>query len=272
MFPTPLTTLSNALCGAALLASSALAQELPSPTIDADTLGFAVGMSAEDVLARIQADYPGVRARITEGRHQESGQNFIYAIYLVAGEEKMTFYFTGHFSGNRLYGISREARFPAGERPSAAETRQQLIAKYGLPTYVGGHTLYYNYGAEGQVRYGTDDQVSAILAIEPWSSSAFSELRSTLGNDSRWNLDQSGCHRNLVTNHNAQSYRPLNPDQAMTEGCVAVMKIETPAVDGLLGYLKVYIGDFQFVAESALIDQANDTRDIPEASGDPAKL
>ena len=91
MLPKTFTMISNALCGATLLASSAWAQDLPTPIITADTLGFALGMDTDEVLARIQADYPNLRPRITEGRHRESRQKFIYAIYLIAGDAKIPF-------------------------------------------------------------------------------------------------------------------------------------------------------------------------------------
>ncbi len=265
-------TLTNALCGATLLASTATAQNLPEPTIDAETLGFSIGMSADEVLSRIQSEFSNVRPRITEARHPESRQEFIYSVYLVAGEERITFFFTGHFSGNRLYSLTREARFPDGQRPSAYETRQQLLSKYGLPTRAGGNTLFYNFDADDVISFGTNDEVRPLVETDNWESYGFSDLARAMGKDATWRREQSRCHENIETVQNGRAYTPLNPNPPMSENCMAAMKIETPAVDGLLATLKVHIGDFRFVAESALIDQANDVRPVQEPSSDPAKL
>ncbi|WP_227267337.1 hypothetical protein [Roseobacter weihaiensis] len=156
------------LCAAISFASSVLAQDLPTPTIDAETRGFSIGMTSDQVLEQIQSEFPNSRPRITNTRRQNSRQEFIYSIQVIADGEKLWFYFTGHFSGNRLFSLKREAKFKAGNRPSAFDTRQQLLAKYGLPTQAGGHTLFYKYDANDVVLLGTDDEIRSLINVDKW--------------------------------------------------------------------------------------------------------
>ncbi|WP_299845274.1 hypothetical protein [uncultured Roseovarius sp.] len=272
MISKTMKTMSNALCGAALMASSALAQDLPEPTIDKDTRGFSIGMSAEEVLNLIQADFPNARPHITKSHHPQSRQEFIYGINLIAGNEKVWFYFTGHYSGNRLYSLRREARFPQGERPLAADTRQQLLSKYGFPSSAGGHTLFYYYNEDEIILYGSDEELAPLLDTDVWQAYGFSDLANAKGYDITRQLEHSQCPKNIEWVQNGQAYFPLNPNPPMSEDCMAAMTIEASSADGLLAYLRVNIGDFRFVAESALIDQEMDIKPTETPSGEDAKL
>jgi len=266
---------TNSTLAMCLWVSTALAQDavdLPEPSVSLDVRGFTIGMSAENALALLQERYPQHRPTIKESAHPDTAQKYLRVIWGIGDGETYRLYFTGHYSGSRLHALERDVQYPEGDRPSAKQARQDIIAKYGMPTTAGGHSLMYAFDENGTVLYGSEEEIKPIIAVEPWDGFAFDNLATANG----WGMGETiivfRCLEK-IDQVQAPSFASIYAKDISGDRCDAAMKIETITLGGdALAVLNIKIGDFRFVEESAIIDQANDVKPVEQATGDSTKL
>ena len=71
--------------------------------------------------------------------------------------------FSSPASANRAYFIARNLTFAQDQQPSKSEMIKQVMDKYGAPTIVGDHHLYYIYRAGKIVSVGAKYKGTAAL-------------------------------------------------------------------------------------------------------------
>lgn len=109
-----------------------------------DINGMALGMNAEQVIARYGELRPNGQAsfsqwKITEGSEWVANGRTLYNDLSRPDDmehERMQFAFTGLGSGNKLFAVRRELRFRPSERPSTESVYAAAVEKYGEPSYL----------------------------------------------------------------------------------------------------------------------------------------
>ncbi|MES5097840.1 hypothetical protein ABUK73_06385 [Agrobacterium sp. BA1120] len=109
-----------------------------------DINGMALGMNAEQVIARYDELRPDGQTRfsqwkLTEGSEWVANGRTLYNDLSRPDDmehERMQFAFTGLGSGNKLFAVRRELRFRPSERPSTESVYAAAVQKYGEPSYL----------------------------------------------------------------------------------------------------------------------------------------
>jgi len=241
-----------------------------APEENLDVLGFTIGMSLDEALANVSSRYPNARPNISERRHRESKVEFTNAVVIRSEtngqREELILFFTGHYSGNNLWSVSRSVTYPRDNQADLYQTRDGILAKYGLPTLSNGATrLQYAFNPE-RVLLGTEAEVQAVVDEEGYDYGAL--LRNS-GSSTQPYLDMTNC---IAAIQSVQSLQRFNAAEAQGEpptGCTAALDIELGSQgSGLLRTFNVKLADYQFVLDSAKIDMAGDAgeRIVPEAT------
>jgi len=107
--------------------------------------GMALGMSADQVIARFQefrpdAQYEFNKWKLPEGTEWVANGRTLYNDLSNPDDmehERMQFAFTGLGSGNKLFAASRELKFAPSKRPTTESAMAAAIKKFGEPSVTG---------------------------------------------------------------------------------------------------------------------------------------
>lgn len=237
-------------------------------------LGFTVGMTVEDSLALIAATFPGVEPQIGVRAHRQTQKEYTNYVAVYAQNngvnEELRLYFTGYYSGNRLYSAYRSVTYPLDHQASGAATKAAILEKFGLPTMSSGNTSFsFAYNPE-KIMLGSDDEVRAIV-----DDGGFDYLELVRGSSDGIETygNASSCMEAINKVQNAQFFNAAEADGDVP-GCMAALSVGM-AVDGdLLRTMSMTFADFRFVLDSAAADRAADTEQADDVvpTGETPKL
>ncbi|NKJ38746.1 hypothetical protein [Rhizobium sp. SG570] len=116
-----------------------------SQAAEFDINGMALGMSADQVIAKFQevrpdARYEFVKWKLPEGTEWVANGRTLYNDLANPNDmehERMQFAFTGLGSGNKLFAASRELKFRPAQRPTTESVYAAAVQKYGEPSVTG---------------------------------------------------------------------------------------------------------------------------------------
>jgi|GEM_PF-2659669 len=268
----------TASLAACVFASVTFAQDtanLPEPTISIDILGFSIGMPADEALAKIAVEFPGVEARVQEEYNLAIDSYVPRNVSVTTPGGTFGVSFTGLQSGNRVYAINRSTGFAIEDRPPLDATKEALIGKYGLPTFAHDFEYSYNYAPE-PIALGSESDVRAILDAETIPFNAFIDLATINGLDGlqqekQWECSrQAGYFGTLV-----QNWRQFDPERVkatVVPECLASMKVGFVHADNAVTSMTFYLFDHRFAIESHAIDIAPFFAPPEPATGDVPKL
>lgn len=268
------------LCAAALWAASVTtgsAQPVSgiSQAQDVDIRGFYIGMTAADVVQHAQNSLPNFRIEPSSRRHQGTKQEYTSIIRLQGRDEFYLFFFTGHYSGNQLYAIQREVKYRHGQEPSATETSQNILKKYGLPTLPLGSVRYSYVYDQDKIELVPTTQLAEFVAAEGSSSEFFRFVRDqNNGTIPTAYLNAEKCLKLVPKVQEPQFFNPTQASGTLPAHCGAGFDIHLRRSGQLLGMMTMKLSDLQLVMTAAAIDQAQDralTKE-PEPTGAAPKL
>ncbi|RKD56818.1 hypothetical protein BJ928_110243 [Rhizobium sp. WW_1] len=128
---------------------------------DYDINGMALGMSADQVIAKFQevrpdAQYQFAKWKLPEGTEWVANGRTLYNDLANPDDmehERMQFAFTGLGSGNKLFAASRELKFRPSQRPTTESVYAAAVQKFGEPSVTGksatGIWAAWKFGSEG---------------------------------------------------------------------------------------------------------------------------
>ncbi|TCQ24846.1 hypothetical protein [Rhizobium sp. PP-CC-3G-465] len=124
------------ICLASFSATSA------AHALEFDVNGMAIGMNADEVVARYQAlrpegQYSFSKWKLPEGSEWVANGRTLYNDMGHPDDmehERMKFAFTGLGSGNKLFAVKRGLTFRPSQRPSTESVYAAAVAKYGEPS------------------------------------------------------------------------------------------------------------------------------------------
>lgn len=110
-----------------------------------DINGMALGMSADQVIAKFQearpdAQYEFVKWKLPEGTEWVANGRTLYNDLANPDDmehERMQFAFSGLGSGNKLFAARREWKFRPSQRPTTESVYAAAVEKYGKPSVTG---------------------------------------------------------------------------------------------------------------------------------------
>ncbi|ENN89529.1 hypothetical protein RHSP_60552 [Rhizobium freirei PRF 81] len=116
-----------------------------SQAAEFDINGMALGMSADQVIAKFQevrpdARYEFVKWKLPEGTEWVANGRTLYNDLANPDDmehERMQFAFTGLGSGNKLFAASRELKFRPSQRPTTESVYAAAVQKFGEPSVTG---------------------------------------------------------------------------------------------------------------------------------------
>ncbi|MDE8762579.1 hypothetical protein PZB21_25740 [Rhizobium sp. CBK13] len=127
------------------IAATLLGGAAATNAADYDINGMALGMSADQVVAKFQevrpdAQYQFVKWKLPEGTEWVANGRTLYNDLANPDDmehERMQFAFTGLGSGNKLFAASRELKFRPSQRPTTESVYAAAVQKYGEPSVAG---------------------------------------------------------------------------------------------------------------------------------------
>lgn len=152
-----------------------------------------IGLSSQDDAAKAGGvfesylkDFHGVTPQATQKKFGNTGIAYVTSMTFNApksgerGAEAVSMYFSTPASGNFAYFITRDLGFAAGKEPTQIEMIQRIVDKYGNPTAIGDHRLYYFYKngkiVSAKQKYTDNSAVDALNApISPKVAVALSD-------------------------------------------------------------------------------------------------
>ncbi|MBM7043599.1 hypothetical protein JTP94_00305 [Rhizobium lusitanum] len=116
-----------------------------SQAAEFDINGMALGMSADQVIAKFEevrpdARYEFVKWKLPEGTEWVANGRTLYNDLANPDDmehERMQFAFTGLGSGNKLFAATRELKFRPSQRPTTESVYAAAVQKYGEPSVTG---------------------------------------------------------------------------------------------------------------------------------------
>jgi hypothetical protein len=137
-----------------------------------DILGISADSTAESARAIFESTFKGRTDTKTDIQHEKFGDTAISYVSALnfnspSGPkqtgEMLSSSFSSPASANRAYFIARNLTFAQDQQPSKTEMIKQVMDKYGAPTIVGDHHLYYVYRAGKIVSVGAKYKGTAAL-------------------------------------------------------------------------------------------------------------
>ncbi len=241
-----------------------------APTETADVRGFYIGMSLQDAKVNLAKILPNSRYKEHVSAHRHSKQQYKNIITLFSPNEDWRLHFTGHYSGNRLYALTRTLRYPENAQAPFKETRNNILDKYGLPTYASwGGSISYIF--DGEKRLLASKEKLAELVKQDVNDVNFLKFIQENNNENVGEISGAlDCFNLIKKVQNAQFFNPTRAKGKPPEKCKAAMQFKLSGNSNLLRTMTVTMADFQFVLSAAAIDQAEDEKRInvptPKAS------
>ncbi len=169
--------------GAATLPAASFAYEIKAKTSESafeaklrpDILGISTNSTADSARTILSTfkDRAGAKIDIQQEKFGDTAVSYIAALKFNSASgpkqtgEMLSISFSSPASANRAYFIARSLTFAQDQQPPKAEMIKQVMDKYGAPTIVGDHHLYYIYRAGKTVSVGTKyKETTALEAID----------------------------------------------------------------------------------------------------------
>lgn len=135
-----------------------------------DINGMALGMSADEVIAKFQevrpdAQYEFVKWKLPEGTEWVANGRSLYNDLANPDDmehERMQFAFTGLGSGNKLFAARRELKFRPSQRPTTESVFAAAIQKFGEPSVTGKSSTG---GIWAAWKFGAEDATAEKLEL-----------------------------------------------------------------------------------------------------------
>lgn len=260
--------------GSILCAVQAIADEL-KPSAEIDVVGVRIGMGFDEVMAQLEAEYPNVAPQIGISKHAKSSTEFPVVVSVVRNDnginELFRAYFTGKFSGSRVYSIYRSVTYPFNDQASYQETRSAVLEKFGLPTMSSMGTMFQYVFNPERVMLGTEDEVRALVDSDGFDYAAL--VRDKENGIVHYN-NVAACTRAVANVQNLQFFNPAEATGDAPVDCMAALNISLNTDGTLLRVLEMSTADFRFVLDAAKIDQAEDAANVvtPQPTAETPKL
>ena len=169
--------------GAATLPAASLAYEIKAKASESafeaklrpDILGISTDSTADSARTILSTfkDRADAKIDIQQEKFGDTAVSYIAALNFNSASgpkqtgEMLSVSFSSPASANRAYFIARSLTFAQDQQPPKAEMIKQVMDKYGAPTIVGDHHLYYIYRAGKIVSVGTNyKETTALEAID----------------------------------------------------------------------------------------------------------
>jgi hypothetical protein len=169
--------------GAATLPAASFAYEIKAKASESafeaklrpDILGISTDSTADTARAILSTfkDRTDAKIDIQQEKFGDTAVSYIAALNFNSPSgpkqtgEMLSVSFSSPASANRAYFIARSLTFAQDQQPPKAEMIRQVMDKYGAPTIVGDHHLYYIYRAGKTVSVGAKyKDTSALEAID----------------------------------------------------------------------------------------------------------
>ena len=181
--------------------------------------------------------------------------------------------FSSPASTNRAYFIARNLTFAQDQQPSKTEMIKQVMDKYGAPTIVGDHHLYYIYRAGKTVSVGTKyNETTALDTIDrPLDPRAAIKLDDANGHGS--------CVAHVKRSQAKEKTLNAMLDEAKGANCEGALSVQlTPstAAPDRVGNAQFTLLDFKGMISAAGIDDgaltAEKNEHNPAPKGSTPKL
>ena len=186
--------------------------------------------------------------------------------------EMLSVSFSSPASANRAYFIARSLTFAQDQQPPKAEMIKQVMDKYGAPTIVGDHHLYYIYRAGKTVSVGVKyNETTALDTIDrPLDPRAAIKLDDANGHGS--------CVAGVKRSQAKEKTLSAMLDDAKGANCDGALSVQlTPGISpDRIGDAQFTLVDFKRIISAATIDSdalvAEKNERIPTPQGNAPKL
>src|SRR5580700_11040597 len=224
-----------------------------------DILGISTDSTAESALAIFESAFKGRVDTKTDIQQQKFGINavgYIAALTFAFPSapkqtgEVLSSSFSSPASANRAYFINRNLTFAQDQQPSKTEMIKQVMDKYGAPTIVGDHHLYYIYRAGKTVSVGTKyNETTALDTIDrPLDPRAAIKLDDANGHGS--------CVAGVKRSQAKEKTLSAMLDDAKGANCDGALSVQlTPGISpDRIGDAQFTLVDFKRIISAATID------------------
>jgi hypothetical protein len=246
-----------------------------------DILGISTDSTGESARGILEAAFKArtdTRINIQQEKFGDAATAYISALNFDfrAGAEQNAEQFSSSFSSpasaNDAYFISRTLSFAQNQQPSRTEIVKQVMDKYGMPTIVGDHHLYYIYRAGKIVSVGVKyKEATALGAVDqPLDPKAAIKLDGSNGKGSC----VAAVKRSLAREKTLSAML----DEAKAANCDGALSVQlTPGtVASRIGTAQFTLLDFKRIVSAAAIDgdalAAEKNERNPAPKGDVPKL
>ncbi len=242
-----------------------------------DILGISMDSTAESARAICKSTFKSradTKIDIQQEKFGDTAISYIAALNFNAPSgpkatgEMLSSSFSSPASANRAYFIARNLTFAESQQPSKTEMIKQVMDKYGVPTIVGDHHLYYIYRKGKIVSVGTKYKGTAARdAIDrPLDPRAAIKLDDANGHGSC----VAGVKRSLAKEKTLSAML----DEAKGANCDGALSVElTPGISpDRIGSAQFTLVDFKRIVSAAAIDsdalvaQKNERSPTPQGS------
>ncbi len=253
--------------GLAGLAAASLAYEIKPKNSESaftakvrpDILGISTDSTAESARAIFEAAFRGRVDTKTGIQQQKFGSTAVSYIAALTFDfppgpkqtgEVLSTSFSSPASANRAYFITRDLTFARDQQPSRTEMIEQVTDKYGAPTIVGDHHLYYIYRAGKIVSVGVKYKgTTALDAVDrPLDPRAAIKLNGTNG--------QGSCVAAVKRSQTKEKTLSAMLEEARGANCDGALSVQlTPGIaPDRVGNAQFTLVDFKRIVSAATID------------------
>jgi len=246
-----------------------------------DILGISTDSTAESARAILESTFKGrtdTKADIQQEKFGDTAVSYIAALNFdfPSGPkqtgEMLSSRFSSPASTNRAYFIARNLTFAQDQQPSKVEMIKQVVDKYGAPTIVGDHHLYYIYRRGKTVSVGTKyKETKALDAFDlPLDPKAAIKLDDANGRGS--------CVAGVKRSQAKEKTLNAMLDEAKGANCDGALSVQlTPGISpDRIGNAQFTLVDFKRIISAASIDSdalvAEKNERNPTPKGNAPKL
>ena len=224
-----------------------------------DILGISTNSTAKSARAIFEAAFRGRVDTKTGIQQQKFGSTAVSYIAALTFDfppgpkqtgEVLSTSFSSPASANRAYFITRDLTFARDQQPSRTEMIKQVTDKYGAPTIVGDHHLYYIYRAGKIVSVGVKYKgTTALDAVDrPLDPRAAIKLNGTNG--------QGSCVAAVKRSQTKEKTLSAMLEEARGANCDGALSVQlTPGIaPDRVGNAQFTLVDFKRIVSAATID------------------
>ena len=251
--------------GPAALPAASLAYDLKPKTPETafskkarpDILGISADSSAASVRAILESSFRGRgKADIQEQKFGGTAVSYTAAMaFTLPSDPKQTgevlsSSFSSPASANLVYFVDRNLTFALDQQPSKADLVKQVMEKYGTPTIVGNHHLYYFYRKGSIMSVGAKYKEAAAVEAVDRPLDPKTALKLNDGNG------RGSCVAVVKRSLEKEKTLAAMLGEAKTANCEGALSVElTPgATPDRVGKAQFTLMDFKRMISAAKID------------------